>query len=204
MSNKYAIFIFLLLVSCYTYSQKGFKGAIFAGPLTSQVDGDNHAGYSKFGINGGISVNFLFNDSWSFNTEITYISKGSVKNDAKEGIYYRLKLHYIEIPLYITYRSNRKKLKKYSFDLGGTIGYLFKAAEDKDGYGDLDPDPEMNNFDYNALAGVNWHINDYWKLGVRFQYSILPIRNVQGNPFKDVFNRGQYNNLFALNIFRYF
>ena len=58
MKNKLAILFLLLLVTSISFSQKGFKGAVFFGPLTSQVDGDNYAGYNKFGINAGISTNF--------------------------------------------------------------------------------------------------------------------------------------------------
>lgn len=205
MKNKLAILFFLLLISYLSFAQKGFRGALYVGPLTSQVDGDNHGGYSKFGINAGVSTNFYISDLWSFNTEMSYIQKGSVFNDAKNNVYYRLKLNYIEIPFYITYKTLKyKKLKKMSFDLGASLGYLFNAKEDKNGYGYLDPEPEMKSFDINVLAAVNYHFNENWKISVRFQYSIMPIRKVKANPYKEIFNRGQYNNLFALNFYRYF
>ena len=205
MKHKLAILILLLLVSTMSFSQKGFKGALYAGLITSQVDGDNHGGYSKFGINAGISVNFYLSDLWSFNTEMAYIQKGSAFSDAKTGVYYRLKLDYIEIPFYFTYKTLKyKKLKKFSFDLGASLGYLFVAKEDNSGYGYLDPEPEMKSIDINMIAAVNYHFNEKWKASLRFQYSMMPIRKVKANPFQELFNRGQYNNLFALNFYRYF
>ena len=200
---KTSITILVLFTFLNTFSQKkGFSGGLYVGAVTSQVDGDNHAGYSKFGVNFGIFSQYNLTKTLNARLELGYINKGSKFTDAKTATCYTLIVNYIEIPIYITYKPlHIKKITQLSFDLGLAPSILIKAKEDATCSKPIEPYIDVKKVDLNLLAGINWSVNKKINIGVRFLYSIIPIRKIKGNPNNDIFNRGQYNNAIVLNLF---
>jgi hypothetical protein len=178
-------------------AQKFVPGVLF-GMVTSQVDGDKLEGYDKPGIEAGIFVKNNFKTYWSFSMGLNYIQKGSRKllnPDIPGDRYYYLRLNYVEVPLMMGVTVK----KKYLAEAGFVLGYLFKAREDVDGTGFLDPEPPFKSYDFPIKYGVGYKISEKFTLKFHHAYSIIPIRNHPGNQTW-YFDRGQYNNYLVLSL----
>src|SRR5689334_21238513 len=84
---------------CIGYAQN-FHAGLLAGISTSQVDGDNLAGYHKVGIKGGVFVNRQLSEKFALQLEIEFLQKGSRKPvDTIENTFFLMRLNYIDVPL---------------------------------------------------------------------------------------------------------
>lgn len=212
MSQKLTFLYLLCLALCthtgataqnyYLEDEKTFYGGLIAGTNFSQVDGDNFAGYHKVGFNLGGIVYTKLDEHLAASMEVLYTQKGA---RAKEpytpvpGLYitnYGITLNYAEVPLMLNYFDKRKS------HFGGGFSYsrLGTAKEN------IETSPKQNvnlldypfkKSDYNFLLSGNLHC---WKglfLNVRFQYSLISIRN--STP--QYFGRGQqFNNMWTIRL----
>lgn len=196
--KKYLIFIlFVCLASANIIAQK-FEPGLVLGVVTSQVDGDKLEGYDKPGMEAGIYVENKFKTYWTFTMGLNYIQKGSRKllnPDIPGDRYYYLRLNYVEVPFMLGITIK----KKYFAEAGFAFGYLFRAREDVDGTGFLDPEPPFKSYDLPIKYGIGYKISDNFILKFHQAYSILPIRNHPGNQTW-YFDRGQYNNYLILSL----
>jgi hypothetical protein len=192
------VFLILFIFNQMAFSQN-FKPGISIGIVASQVDGDRLDGYDKPGFKAGILVKNQLKSNYSFYLGLDYIQKGSRKlanPDIPDDRFYILRLNYIEVPFIFqyTYKS------KYIGELGFVFGYLFKANEDVDGNGFMEPYPPFKSYDIPFRCGLGYKIGKRISLKLHYSYSILPIRNHPGNQTW-YFDRGQYNNYLILSIF---
>jgi len=192
--NKYFLIIAFIFFSSNLLSQT-FGGGVLAGLSASQVDGDNWGGYHKAGLCFGVYTNAKLNDYIDAQLELRYVQKGSNSNSKENEVFYKSKLNYIELPVYLKYNF----LDKFSANIGVAAGYLQKSTEDKDGIGDEPADPEFNPFEFSGLAGVEYHILDRLFFNVRFNYSILAVRDHPGDQ-TFYLNKGQYNNVLTFTL----
>jgi len=192
--NKYFLIIAFIFFSSNLLSQT-FGGGVLAGLSASQVDGDNWGGYHKAGLCFGVYTNAQLNDYIDAQLELRYVQKGSNSNSKENETFYKSKLDYIELPVYLKYNF----LDKFSANIGVAAGYLQKSTEDKDGIGDEPADPEFNPFEFSGLAGVEYHILDRLFFNVRFNYSILAVRDHPGDQ-TFFLNKGQYNNVLTFTL----
>ena len=72
------------------------------GLTTSQISGDNLAGFNKLGIAVGIFTKRNLSEKSSLKFEISYFQKGS-KNNNLNSNFNSFKLNYIETPFYFNY-----------------------------------------------------------------------------------------------------
>ena len=183
---------------CTVLQAQNFIPGITFGIVTSQVDGDRLEGYDKPGIHTGIWVENRFHNNWSFQMGLNYIQTGSRKlanPDIPYDRFYTLRLNYVEIPFLLGLTIK----KKYILETGLVFAYLFKAREDVDGSGFLDPDPPFKKYDFPIRAGIGYNITEKLSLKFHFSYSTLPIRNHPANQTW-YFDRGQYNNYLILSL----
>lgn len=190
-------FLFLFFISTACYSQR-FDGGVFAGLITSQLDGDHHAGYDKVGYTFGGFVKTKIDEKWGAQLEIKFIQKGSKGADSIGGTfnYYRSQLNYIELPVFI----NRTYKEKFFGEVGLGVAYLISAYEDKDAYGYVEAYPVFNKFELSATAGFGYKFSDNLFVSLRFSYSILPVRDVYPGYYRYI-ERGQYNNVLSLALY---
>jgi hypothetical protein len=78
-------FAFFLLPAMFAViftsaSAQSFQGGIYAGINTSQITGDDLAGYNKLSAAAGVFGRRTFGDKWAFMMELGYLGKGSKKN----------------------------------------------------------------------------------------------------------------------------
>lgn len=193
------IFLFLFIFQIFQLAAQDFQGGFFAGPVTSQVDGDRLGGYDKSSFHFGFFTKRFFGDHLGFQMEIKYIGKGSRKKiSVNQGInYYLLKLQYIEVPLLFMFKYN----DKFTFCAGPSYGVLLKAEEDFDGYGFVEPsDPPYKSFEIAGQAGFYYFLNETLSAEFRISYSLSAIRPYPGDQTY-YFDRGQRNNLLSLALY---
>lgn len=167
--------LFLLAAFWTPVQAQPFIGGITAGFTAAQVDGDSYAGYNRLGFQGGVFVLSQLTPVWGARLEIRYASRGalySVRDNP--SVYYRLGLHYIDLPL-----SATASLGRYgSLEAGLVPGYLF-AATGRDAGGTLPKDylVEFRKFDLGTLLGVQVTLTKVLSLNVRYSYSLRSIRD---------------------------
>ncbi len=193
---KKSLFILItLLISQLGFAQT-FGGGIFGGLSASQLDGDRSGGYHKAGLSFGIYTNAKINKYIDAQMELKYIQKGSKWESEDQSVFYLSKLNYIELPLFLKYNF----LNKFSANIGLAVGYLQKSTENKDRIGDEPADPPFDEFEFSGLAGIEYKIIENLFFNVRFNYSILPIRDHPGNQVYFL-DRGQYNNALTFAVY---
>ena len=186
--------ILLVTILPIIYAQT-FNGGVLAGLSASQLDGDNWGGYHKAGLCFGVFTNAKLTNYIDAQLELRYVQKGSNSNSKENELFYISKLNYIEMPVYLKYHF----LNKFSANIGVAAGYLQKATEDKDGIGDEPANPEFDPFEFSGLAGIEYQIMDQFFFNIRFNYSILAVRNHPGDQ-TFYLNKGQYNNVLTFTL----
>jgi hypothetical protein len=186
-------FVFVSKAQQTEYNKKFYSGLLF-GLNTSQITGDNLAGYDKPSCTFGMFVKRKFGKNISVLMELSYLPKGSRKNvTPKDSIptFYSLKLRYIEIPIMFQYALKPRIV----VEVGPSIGVLLSYAE-ADLYGDLTENyssrEQFKRTDISFNAGINYSLNDRWTFSLRSANSIFPVRD-HDQQTKFRLNRGQYS-----------
>jgi len=186
----------VLFILSFNIQAQTFGGGVLAGLSASQLDGDQWGGYNKAGLSFGIYTNAKLNKYIDAQLELKYIQKGSRSDEKDQSAFYVSKLNYIEMPLFLKYHF----LGKFNANIGLAVGYLQKATEDKDKIGDEPADPAFNEFEFSGLAGIEYQFSEKFYFNVRFNYSILPVRDHPGDQTYYL-NRGQYNNALTFAVY---
>ena len=170
-------------------SAQSFNGGLLAGATISQVDGDSYFGYHQLGWTAGAFVNLPVSEHFAAQMELRYTllgARSSVK-EVTEYYYnkYDLRLHYAEIPLMLRYdfghfTVNGRPLDFISLEAGVSLDFRLKATEDVDGDYQVTTN-RWNFFSMTANAGAHFALTDHFGIGVRWMYSVVPIRYT-GNP----------------------
>lgn len=171
----------LMMGTGLSYGQ-GFKGGLTFGITGSQINGDDIAGYDKFGLMAGVFVYTTKNPEQAFKTGAYYIGKGSRKREnPDQGDYHTIKNHldYVEIPFLYLYRWER-----FSAEGGLAAAYLIRGFIEEDGYR-IHGDYNFNPYDFSAILGMNFMLSEQLSSGLRLSYSVLPIRSETRNWFNN-------------------
>lgn len=182
-----------MLISRQAPAQE-FQGGLFAGINTSQITGDDLAGYNKLSATAGFFGRRTFDEKWTFMMEMGYLGKGSRKNfNPSDSIptFYLLRLHYVEVPLLAQYAIT----PKLTIETGPSLGALFGWYEE-DTFGELGspntPREQFKRFDLSWTVGALWWFSDKWALSVRNANTMFPVRDHdQKSTYR--LNKGQYS-----------
>lgn len=177
-----------LLLRVYAQEQRFFVGAK-AGVSTSQVSGDELAGYDKAGLVGGLQCAMKFSKKWTLQFEMIFVQKGSkyrARPDLGDPNYYRLQLNYMEVPVLFQYHY-----KKFTFEAGPAYGYLINYKEENAG-GDVTGLRPFHNSEISINAGVNYTLPKNVGVNFRFSNSLNSIRDHESGA-KVYYNPGQQN-----------
>jgi hypothetical protein len=199
------ILTFILLLFCQSIQSQTFHGGFFAGISASQVDGDSYAGYNKAGAVAGVFISTRLYANLGARLEFRYAARGAKNktSDDNTGLY-QLGLHYIDIPVMLTYSV--KKIGEVK--IGLIPGYLFSArGEDDNGKLPDDYLVEFNKFDLGSLIGISINLMPKIALDFNYSYSILSIRNQNSEGsyyswFGKLFGNstGDYNNYIIIGL----
>jgi hypothetical protein len=184
----------LFILSVPVSAQK-FNAGIIAGISATQVSGDNLAGFDKAGLGTGGMVSLGISDKISAQFELLYIQKGS-KTKSNDSLFYRLNLHYLEVPLLLRYHY-----RKFIFEAGPSVGVLTGSSEE-DLYGEIKGQKGFNTLELSGNVGVNYPFSPHFIFNWRISGSLLPVReHSSGETFR--LNQGQYNTVLFFS-FRYY
>ena len=198
MPNRINATILLVLIALGIQAQN-FNAGFTLGIAATQVDGDGYGGFDKAGPVGGIWVSSNFHRNWFGRMELRYTQKGSyAKTSTETSSFYRMRLHYFEIPLLIGYRI----VNGFQAIVGLSAGYLGSAQEmtDLGSFPDEDIDA-FKKFELAEIVGIEYNYSENWAIGTYFSYSLAPIRKHRGSITYRL-DKGQYNQVLEL-IVRY-
>ena len=204
MLKKITTLLFCGFISISIQGQN-FGGGMLVGISSSQVGGDNLAGFNKAGLLVGAFANTSISELLSFQMEMTFIQKGSNNpkmNDVEHPNYGKedITSSYIEVPLILQYhQSNKLKIEG-----GVQLAYLINGY-----YNDLNgkiPIYTVNPFiqyDFGVLLGINYKYSKNISFNSRVSNSILPL----GTEDYDSINaynssrKGKYNSVLSFTIY---
>ena len=195
--------IIILLVSVLIFStinaQQAFKGGFVAGIAASQIDGDHQSGYKKPGLTLGIYTGHEISSRLNWFLEFRYTGKGAAERfsffDSLPDNLYEIRLHYLEFPLYLSYKVSNS----VHIEAGISIGYLL-SSKIYDPYSTefLDPERAFNSLDYTGLLGARFDWSENWTIGLRVNYSLIPFYKPEGIVSN---KQALYNNSLQLSFF---
>jgi hypothetical protein len=198
MTKKLLFSVAILFLANWASAQR-FEGGLLAGFNATQVEGDYFKGYNKPGILAGFFVQTDVAPAIFAGMEIKYSQKGSrkrIKPKDPDPEKYIMRLGYVDVPVFIGFRTNDKG----AVVAGVSAGYLIHAME-FDVYGEF-PQEDQNafkNLDLQPFLGFQFDMLDNVKLDLRFALSVLPVR---GQPGDDATNyywlNNQFNNVISL------
>jgi outer membrane immunogenic protein len=196
MKNVLVSFLFMIGFACASAQEQRFSTGLKVGLSSSQVSGDNLAGYHKAGMSAGIFCSAHFSKKWSSQFELLFIQKGSKYTgnpDAGDLNYYRLQLNYIEVPVLVQYHY-----KKFTVEAGPGFGYLINYKEE-DMLGDITGIRPFHKSEISYNLGVNYRIVNHLGINARFSNSLSSIRDHLSGA-RTFINPGQQNTVLQLTL----
>lgn len=192
-------FLTLALVFLFFLSSgQSFNGGLRIGISASQVNGDRLQGFDKVGLIGGGFVNRYFSENFAVQMEIIFIQKGSRKPTDLNNQYYRLRVHYIEVPVLARIRVS----KSFEITAGPAYGTLI-FSEENDQFGIFRYSPPFRKYELSAHIGAIYKLSEKWHVDGRYSRSISTIRPFPG-AINSFFDEGQYNEVIELSLLRSF
>lgn len=181
-----------------------FIGSVIAGANFAQIEGDDVHGFTKVGFNGGLGLTLPVNrkQTWLVSIELLYSMKGSVKHYSDSGYFnlnnygpsmftdvdwsvpidYKKKcnitLGYVQIPVLVHYED---RYSGCTFGLGFAWSRLVHAHEIYNGYTRTvnARSGTYKKSDWSVIADVNICLYKNLNLNLRYEYSLVPIRETQ-------------------------
>ena len=201
MLKKFALLLFCGFLTLNIKGQN-FGGGFIIGLSSSQVGGDNVAGFHKAGLLIGIFANKNISEYLNFQMEMTYTQKGSNNpkmNDSSHPNYLMqdISLSYIEVPLVLKYSLSNK----LNIETGILTGYLVDGY-----YNDISSkmSNEINpfeNYDIGVLIGIDYKYSKNISLNTRLSNSILPIGNEDDLTCYNCYTKGKYNSVLSFSLY---
>lgn len=174
-----------------------FKGLFSAGFTASQVDGDQTAGYFKFGGMAGVGTLVKFHKHMSVSMELIYNMRGANRrpslNDPNIPDFKTI-YDYIEVP--VCFNVHDKKLVMFSAGLMPGVLVRFRETVNGQDVTDNPPMGDPRRFDLSAVAGLMFLIKGKYGIGGRFSYSLLSLRNADIGSKA----RGQFHNVLSFRL----
>lgn len=198
MKKQLLIFTFLLITNLL-FAQR-FDAGVLVGLNGCQVEGDKFKGFHKAGIVMGIFAQTDLTPTWSAGLEIKYSQKGSrYEYDSKhpEIDKYTMRLGYMEVPVFIGFRSSNKT----NIVAGLSPGILIHSKE-INSYGEFpvaDQHP-FKRFDLEPFIGFQFNFWDHAWVDLRFAMSVIPIRE-SPNETNCYWENNQFNNVVTLAVY---
>lgn len=137
---------------------------------TSQIYGDNLAGYNLPGANIGGFTDYSFNDRANIQLELAFLQKGARDAISDSSSFNKVRLNYLEIPLVFSYKWNQ-----LSIELGPALDILITSSEESNGFS-VQSDPPYYNYTLSSIVGLTWHFTEKYKISFRSNNSLSVIR----------------------------
>lgn len=200
--KKIAILLLFVSLLASAHAQR-FVGYVAAGANFSQIEGDDVHGFYKVGVNAGPGIKLPLGakQNMSISAELLFTQKGSrcsARRDPFDTIYYapsmyedvnraipfdstikcRMSLDYIQIPLIFRYEDLRSGC---FIGAGFAWSRLIRAKEIYNGFTRTTSvtSGTFRTSDWTFLVDAGVRLYKNLTLNVRWEYSMVPIRNMQ-------------------------
>lgn len=182
--------IFLLLIFFMIgkggigYSQEaqsfGAKAGLAFTTLSNQPDLN-----LKPGLQAGVFAKLGGRQSLFFKSEFLLSQKGTWNWSSDNPI--NFSLYYIDLPLMFGVDITRGLTVNAGIQPSMLLGGSLKTAQGRRSIGN-----DLARFDYSLLIGAEYFVKEFWFIGLRYNYSYVPIQNDSGE-----FTRLNLNQLLA-------
>lgn len=200
---KLPLLLLFALLWISTLHGQTFQSGIRLGLNTSQINGDEMAGFHKAGPVAGLYVAYPFSEKWSGQFEMLYSQKGSKRQFTDQGggpgLWNVLRLHYIEVPVMMNYRVS-KKLSVHA-GLGG--GYLFASHWEDVAGGERDAD-FVKKYEISSLIGGQYLVGEKLSIYARYTNSLIPIAKGEIPMIVQSRLRGMFSAVASFGIYYHF
>jgi Outer membrane protein beta-barrel domain len=176
---KLIIIISLIVLNCQA---QRFGGALLLGFNASQIDGDNAAGFRKFGVSGGLRGITYLSEKSQLLIDLLYSPRGSKStiNDIA-GVGQLIELSYIEIPIQYQYNDwlieNKDGTEYYKVQVHGglSISRLINSNVVNGAYTRYQD--FFTKTDLSWTAAISYFLNPKLGLELKYSSSITPLLN---------------------------
>ncbi len=183
------LFIVCVLIATSVHGQRRkkrpqvFAGGLVLGGSLSQIDGDYFTGFDKAGLYAGLRGIINFTHDLSFNMELLYSQKGSKiphgtvitgNNTENDRL---ISLNYMEVPLLLKLDLSPATTSPF-IEFGGSFSRLLnvnieeKPAFQINGTVYRDIEQEFRRFDFNAVLGAGYHLDERLELAFRYNFAV--------------------------------
>lgn len=190
--------ILFFFAVAHVFAQR-FDAGLIAGLNASQLEGDAYSGFHKAGLVAGIFVQTDIAPAIITGMEIKYSQQGMRKKyDPKQPEIdkYIMRLGYIDIPLFVGFRTSQK-----SMIIGGISPGVLLHEREYNSDGEL-PEEErqtFNTFDLQALAGFRFDFLEKTSVDLRFALSLVPCVDQEGTNY--YYHNGLFNTVITLALY---
>lgn len=167
----YIILSLLILLTFHGYGQR-FSASALLGVTASQIDGDDHAGYSKLGLTGGIRTDYYFEPTMSLGIELLFSQRGaqsSLTLGTPANIQ-RIHMNFLEIPIMFVYHDwliEKEKFHKVRGEVGFSYGNRFSISAMDSFFENVVDDFARN--DISILFGAHYKFTK--RIGITARYT---------------------------------
>ncbi len=202
---KLIITIIIITIST-SLSAQIIKGEALLGLNLTQIEGDQVAGFKKFGLNIGAGVLIPFKKKWDVSMEVTFNQKGSREGNQSKSTdtldnVYKARLNYVEIPLLIHFTD------KDFLTIGGGFAWGRLVGVQEWEHGSIVESTTVNSGtfnknDFSYIIDARIKIYGPLKFGVRYQNSLTKIRTreFENDYTGDKWTRDQYNKVLTFRL----
>lgn len=167
-----------MCLSATSFAQ-GFDATLLTGFNAAQIDGDDLAGFNKFGLHGGIKVGYLVKPKLHLSTELLLSQRGS-RSSIRIGSpveVSNISLNYIELPVVVSFLDwlVDDSYHKVKADVGLSYAFLYQANASNSFFED-DTELFADN-DLSFLVGLGYRFNEKIGVNLRYTRSITPLFN---------------------------
>ncbi len=191
--KKLFIFFVLSIICLTVWSQAKFKTqckfGFKLGLGMHTITGFPLRTHPKPALMGGVWVQIKISKSWTMQSELSIIGKGTAGDNQEKSNYgdYLLRLSYFEVPILFQYHKNN-----IYFEFGPALAALNKTGE----YTDRGAFPFQTDLypfskrDFTFNLGTGFVFKEKWLVGLRLIHSLLPVRKQLPGTSHQVYNRG--------------
>lgn len=194
MRKSLLLFLILAGLSISTNGQT-FKAALIGGFNLSQIDGDDMAGYDKFGWNAGVKAYAFVEERISLSFEILYSEKGSRASliDRQFVPPTDIFMQYAEIPILVHYHDQNGMI----FGAGVAYNQLFDFQRTVNGVDTSEDDPVPQTNDWTLVGDLTFVIKEHFGINGRMSYSLFPIAT---DPNSNLQKQQWLNNVISIRL----
>jgi outer membrane protein W len=173
---KTVVFLLAVFLGTPIFAQ-GFDATLLAGFNAAQIDGDDLAGFNKFGLHGGVKVGYLIKPKLHLSTELLLSQRGS-RSSLSLGSpreITSISLSYFELPVIVSFLDwyVDNAYHKVKADVGLSYAYLFQASANNSFF-ENDVGLFASN-DLSFLVGIGYRFNKKIGVNLRYTRSITPL-----------------------------